>query len=169
MNVFVTFGTADYLQKVKEQYPAEKMVLMQSPNNALLLHETEGKTVFNQGKYYEAINAVGDIQHGGFAVLNNIPVRDEGRPIFEYQFNQRAGLIEKEPGFAAIRVLRPMDSDTYVILTMWDKENSFKNWQQSKAYEKAHQKRETSEGIDQQKSIFSGPSYVTTYRVISEE
>lgn len=169
VNIFITFGTADYLQKIKEQHAAEKMVLMQSPDSAMLLHETEGKTVFNEGKHYEAIDAVGDIQQGGFAVLNNIPVREEGRPVFEYRFNQRAGLIEKEPGFAAIRVLRPLDSNTYVILTIWDKEESFKNWQQSKAYEKAHQKRGTSEGTDQQKSIFPGPSYVTTYHVVSED
>jgi heme oxygenase (mycobilin-producing) len=169
MNIFITFGTVDYLSKIKEQHSAEKMVLMQSPDNALLLHETDGETVFNEGKHYEVIDAVGDIQQGGFAVLNNIPVREEGRPIFEYRFSQRAGLIEKEPGFGAIRVLRPTNTDTYVILTIWDKESSFKNWQQSKAYEKEHQKRGTSEEIDQQKSIFSGPSYVTTYHVVSEE
>jgi heme oxygenase (mycobilin-producing) len=102
MNIFITFGTVDYLPKIKEQHSAEKMVLMQSPDNALLLHETDGETVFNEGKHYEVIDAVGDIQQGGFAVLNNIPVREEGRPIFEYRFSQRTGLIEKEPGFGAV-------------------------------------------------------------------
>jgi heme oxygenase (mycobilin-producing) len=169
MNIFITFGTTDYLQTIKQKHAEEKMILMENPDNAILLHETEGNTVFNEGKHYEVLDAVGDIQQGGFAVLNNIPVREEGRPVFEYRFSQRTGLIEKEPGFAAIRVLRPMDTDTYVILTIWDKESSFKNWQQSKAYEKAHQKRGTSEGIDQQKSIFSGPSYVTTYHIVSCE
>jgi heme-degrading monooxygenase HmoA len=169
MNMFITFGTVDYLNKLKEEHSEETMVLMSAADNAMLLHETAGSTLFNTPQRYEVLDASGDIHHGGFAVLNNIPVTDEGRPVFEYRFSQRAGLIEQEPGFAAIRVLRPLDSDTYVILTMWDNESSFKKWQESKAYEKAHQKRGTSEGMDQQKSIFSGPSYVTTYQVVSAE
>ncbi|WP_078408576.1 antibiotic biosynthesis monooxygenase family protein [Priestia abyssalis] len=169
MNMFITFGTADYLQKVKENHLQETMILMSNGDNAMLIHETAEKTVFNSGHHYEVLDTVGNVEQGSFAVLNNIPVTDEGRPVFEYRFSQRAGLIEQEPGFIAIRVLRPKDTNTYVILTMWDSETSFKKWQESKAYEKAHEKRGTSEGMDQQKPIFSGPSYVTTYHVISGE
>lgn len=169
MNMFITFGTADYLQKVKEKHPHETMVLMSNGDNAVLIHETIEETIFNSGHHYEVLDAVGSVEQSGFAVLNNIPVTDEGRPVFEYRFSQRAGLIEKEPGFIAIRVLRPMDTNTYVILTMWDSEISFKKWQESKAYEKAHEKRGTSEGMDQQKPVFSGPSYVTTYHVICND
>ncbi|MBM7702671.1 antibiotic biosynthesis monooxygenase family protein [Metabacillus iocasae] len=167
MNVFITYGTQDYLNKVKEEHSQETMVLMHKEEDQFsLLHETEGETVFNEEHAYEVLDAVGDLQEGGYTVLNNIPVSDEGRPLFEHRFNQRARLIEKEPGFAAIRVLRPLKHDTYVILTMWKDEQSFKNWQESKAYDKAHQKRGTSEGVDQQKSIFPRPSYVTNYRVV---
>ncbi|WP_110114371.1 antibiotic biosynthesis monooxygenase [Bacillus sp. CGMCC 1.16541] len=166
MNVFITYGTQDYLRKVKEEYAQETMVLMHKEEDQFaLLHETEEKTVFNEAHTYEVLDAVGNLPEGGFAVLNNIPVSDEGRPLFEHRFNQRARLIEKEPGFAAIRVLRPLKRDTYIILTMWKDEQSFKNWQESKAYDKAHKKRGTSEGVDQQ-SIFPRPSYVTHYQVI---
>ncbi|HWO98803.1 MAG TPA: antibiotic biosynthesis monooxygenase [Bacillus sp. (in: firmicutes)] len=167
MNTFITFGTVDYLQKVKEKHPQETIILMSNGDNAMLLHETTRDTVFNSGYHYEVLDAVGSVEHGGFAVLNNIPVTDEGRSVFEYRFSQRAGLIEQEPGFIALRVLRPMDTDTYVILTMWDSEMSFKKWQESKNFEKAHQKRGASEEIDQQKTSFPRPSYVTAYHVIS--
>ncbi len=40
------------------------------------------------------------------------------------------------------------------------------DWQSSKAYNEAHKKRGTSEGVDQQPSIFSRPSYVTSYHVV---
>ncbi|MDQ7860197.1 antibiotic biosynthesis monooxygenase [Peribacillus frigoritolerans] len=37
----------------------------------------------------------------------------------------RAGFIENEPGFVALRVLRPINSETYVILTIWEKQADF--------------------------------------------
>lgn len=117
------------------------------------------------GHAYEVIDASGEIETNGFFVLNNIPVTDEGRPVFEQRFMNRARAIEDEPGFVAIRVMRPMNSDTYVILTQWEKEAHFKDWQTSQAYSKAHAKRGTDEGIDKRPSIFSGPSFVTTYTI----
>ena len=60
-------------------------------------------------------------------VLNNIPVTPEGRPLFEARFKNRAGKIENQPGFKALRVLRPKDSDTYIVLTLWDRKNP-KQW-----------------------------------------
>lgn len=117
------------------------------------------------GSGYDVIDASGDLASEGFFVLNNIPVTDEGRPVFEQRFLNRARAIEDEKGFLAIRVMRPMDSDTYVILTEWKDEADFKNWQSSQAYNKAHAKRGTDEGIDKRPSIFAGPSFVTTYTV----
>ena len=61
---------------------------------------------------YQVLNAVGDINNGYFAVFDNIPVSPEGTEIFESRFSNRAGLVEKKPGFAAIRVLRPLYSNT---------------------------------------------------------
>ncbi|MCA1030925.1 antibiotic biosynthesis monooxygenase [Bacillus timonensis] len=166
MNLYMTSGTADYLHKIKEENLNEGMILFQAEDNSVLVHETVQDSLFNEPRKYEVLDSVGELTGKGFAVLNNIPVTDEGRPNFEYRFNQRARLIEQEPGFKAIRVLRPISSDTYIIMTIWENESSFKKWQESKAYERAHQKRGTSEGIDQQKSIFPRPSYVTTYNVV---
>jgi len=112
---------------------------------------------------YEVLDQKGKLEDGAFAVFNNIPVTEEGRELFESRFQNRAGLVEKEPGFAAIRILRPLDSDTYVILTMWEDESAFTNWQSSQAYSHAHKKRGTSEGIDKRPNIFPRPSFVTTY------
>ncbi|AUD14416.1 MULTISPECIES: antibiotic biosynthesis monooxygenase [unclassified Planococcus (in: firmicutes)] len=112
---------------------------------------------------YEVLDQKGQLEDGSYAVFNNIPVTEEGRELFESRFQNRAGLVEKEPGFAAIRILRPLDSDTYVILTMWEDESAFTTWQSSQAYSHAHKKRGTSEGIDKRPNIFPRPSFVTTY------
>ncbi|MFY0760282.1 antibiotic biosynthesis monooxygenase [Metabacillus dongyingensis] len=167
MNFYVTFGTADYLAKTASEYQNEKMLLMQNEDKGILLHESDATSLFKEPKKYEVLDGAGDFQKGSYAVLNNIPVSDEGKPLFEQRFKERARMIEGEPGFVAIRVLRPVNDDTYVILTLWEDESSFRNWQQSRSFEQAHKKRGTSAGADQ-KSIFPRPSYVTTYNTVSE-
>ncbi|QFT88277.1 Heme-degrading monooxygenase HmoB [Bacillus sp. THAF10] len=169
MNFYMTFGTADYLDNLKSEIGHGELLLMHGEDNAVLMHETNEQSSFNSGKRFEILDAVGEMSRGKFAVLNNIPVSEEGRPVFEYRFSQRAGLIEKEPGFAAIRVLRPINSDTYCILTLWEDVKYFTQWQESKAYDKAHEKRGTSEGVDQKQQIFPRPSYVTTYHLVAQQ
>ncbi|QUW27582.1 heme-degrading monooxygenase HmoB [Bacillus cereus] len=126
---------------------------------------------------YDVLDAVGEFKgQPGYIVCNNISVTDEGRPVFENRFKNRAGLIENEPGFQAIRVLRPLSNDTYVILTMWETEQNFKDWTESRSFENAHKKRPAqAEGqapsqahphAEQQKSTFSRPSFVTTFEVL---
>lgn len=168
MNLYITSGTYEYLKALKEKYPSENMILMQNPENFLLIHETEGLSIFKEPRKYEAIDSSGTMNHAGFAVLNHIPVTDEGRPVFEYRFKNRSRTIENQPGFAAIRVLRPLSSNTYIILTLWENEQGFERWQKSKAFEKAHDKKETDAGVDKQK-IFSGPSYITKYVIPKEK
>jgi heme oxygenase (mycobilin-producing) len=162
--MYITTGTTDYLQKVKGMHANETMLLLESGEDAVLIHETDGETVFKEPRRYEVIDAVGELG-GTFVVCNNIPVTDEGRPIFEYRFQQRARLIENEPGFVAIRVLRPLSNDTYIIMTLWEGKEHFENWQHSKAFAKAHEQRKEEQQQSQQK-IFARPSYVTTYSVV---
>ncbi|MDM5187398.1 antibiotic biosynthesis monooxygenase [Bacillus sp. DX4.1] len=115
---------------------------------------------------YDVLDAVGEFKgQAGFIVCNNISVTEEGRATFENRFQNRAGLIENEPGFQAIRVLRPLTDDTYVILTMWESEQNFKDWQESQSFERAHKKRPAQASAEPQKSIFSRPSFVTTFDV----
>ncbi|MCM3573351.1 MULTISPECIES: antibiotic biosynthesis monooxygenase family protein [Mesobacillus] len=169
MNLYITSGTPDFLLKLKEKHQGETMVLMNNNESSLLVHETDKKTVFSSPRKYEVIDSAGNLGHEGFAVFNNIPVTDEGRPLFEDRFLNRPRLIENEPGFIAIRVLRPLSSNTYIIMTIWKNESSFENWQKSKAYENAHKKRGTEAGIDGARpNIFESASYVSKYYIEGE-
>lgn len=158
----------EYLKALKVKHSSENMILMQNPENSLLLHETKRKSVFKEPRKYELIDSSGDFENAGFAVLNHIPVTEEGRPVFEYRFKNRQRKIENQPGFAAIRVLRPLTSNTYIILTLWENEQGFERWQKSKDFKKAHEQKETNVGVEKQK-IFSGSSYVTKYVIPEEE
>lgn len=156
-------GHRDEAMAITASLPNARLIYMTDGEEAVLLHESQKGTILPGAASYEILNAVGDINHGYFAVFNNIPVSEEGKAVFESRFSKRAGLVEKEPGFAAIRVLRPLNSETYVILTLWEDEQAFKNWQQSEAYSNAHAKRGTETGIDKKPNVLPRPSFVKTY------
>ncbi|WP_153731395.1 antibiotic biosynthesis monooxygenase family protein [Sporosarcina obsidiansis] len=160
MKLFKWTGPLEEAGNLPEE---SRALLLNNDQEVLVLQEAETTNLENTIAY-EILDQSGDLPSGRFAVLNNIPVSENGREIFEQRFNNRARLIEAEPGFVAIRVLRPIDTDTYVILTMWEDEASFENWQKSQAYGKAHAKRGTEEGVDQRPNIFPRPSFVTTYK-----
>lgn len=166
MKMYFTGGTEDYLKKVIASNQQETFVLMHNGDVFLLAHETEGNSLFKEPKKYEVIDAAGSITApSGFVVCNHIPVSDEGRPVFEYRFKNRARLIEKEPGFLAIRVLRPLRYDTYMIFTIWQNEGDYNQWKKSKSFEAAHAKGEFGEKPD----IFPRPTFATRYQIYKEE
>ncbi|WP_050182742.1 antibiotic biosynthesis monooxygenase family protein [Domibacillus robiginosus] len=169
MKVFITTGTYDFLKTIQKKHSSENMLLMDGTGGAALVHETDGKTVFSTPRRYEVVDGAGALVNRGYAVLNNIPVTDEGRPLFEHRFKNRAGAIENQPGFLSIRVLRPLDTDTYVIFTQWENPAAFENWKSSQAFNEAHKKRGTEVGLDQKPHIFSGKSYVTTFTIPNEK
>lgn len=168
MNIYITTGTYDYLKRIVEKYPSEKIVAMVNDDDdydSLLLHETSGETVFKQPRRYEVIDSSGEITKAGFVVMNHIPVTDEGRPLFEHQFKNRPRKVDTEPGFIANRVLRPLTSNTYIIITVWDQETSFENWKNSKSFPLSHGKPSSENGADEQPQIFASKSYVRKYTI----
>jgi heme-degrading monooxygenase HmoA len=100
--------------------------------------------------------------------MNNIPVSEEGRPVFEHRFKNRAGFIENEPGFVALRVLRPINSETYVILTIWEKQADFLNWKNSGSFKMAHNSDSKAPVTNSSQKMFSGEAYVTQYTLVKD-
>jgi heme oxygenase (mycobilin-producing) len=157
MKMFITAGTNDYLIKIKNKHPKEVMVTMLNEDGALLLHETNNETVFKEPRRYEIIGSNGSIEVAGFVVINYVPVTDEGRPLFEYQFKNGPKPTEKEQGFSAMRFLRPLSSNTYIILSIWESEKVFKNWQSSKNFNIPYSNSDP--------KIFASSSYVRKYHI----
>ncbi|HSP23018.1 MAG TPA: antibiotic biosynthesis monooxygenase [Planococcus sp. (in: firmicutes)] len=163
MELYKWTGNKKEAAEILSEMPDARLVALADSEETVLLTESESANQPEGFDAYHVLNAVGELDAGYYAVFNNIPVTEDGRELFESRFQNRAGMVEKEPGFAAIRVLRPIDSDTYIILTMWQDEKSFTDWQQSQAYGNAHAKRGTAEGIDKRPNIFPRPSFVKIY------
>jgi len=72
-------------------------------------------------------------------VTNRIPIASAYRDEFEQRFKNRAGQIDKQPGFVRMEILRPLDEDGYYCVTvMWEDENAFLNWVKSEDFAVAH-------------------------------
>lgn len=165
MKVFITSGTFDYLQSIMQANPNDTLLLLQNASKCLLLHETKNATLFKEPRRYEIVDGIGDLTQQGFVVMNNIPVTEEGRPSFEHMFKNRAGKIEGQPGFRAIRILRPVGFETYIIFTLWNNEEAFNAWQNSQSFADAHSKKKSPGiGANPQK-IFAGDSFVTKFHL----
>ncbi len=169
MNIYLTSGTIDFMETLRKQHEQETMVVMYGTGNSVLLHETEGKSVFQTPRRYEVISTSGTLQEQGFFAFTNIPVTDEGRPIFEHRFKSRVEPIDNEPGFVAFRLLRPVNSDTYVIITQWSSPAFFDIWKQSSTYKHLHADNESGVGLDKLPHMFSSASHITTYRTKTED
>ncbi|WP_227368741.1 antibiotic biosynthesis monooxygenase family protein [Halomonas sp. M20] len=74
-----------------------------------------------------------------FVVNNRIFVNPGFEEEFEARFKARAGEIDKQPGFVAMRVLRPQGSQApYVVETEWESQEAFRGWVNSDDFKKAH-------------------------------
>lgn len=161
MSVYMTSGTYDYLAALKEKHPEQSVYLLQGEDNTVAY--TEGKNIFDEARAYEIVDQEGTLQNEGYVVMNNIPVTDEGRPLFEDRFKQRAGAIEDSPGFQSIRILRPVQGNTYIVLTLWQDVQSFEDWKNSQAFQKAHQNNGPQS--KEKPSYVAGPAYLTKYHM----
>lgn len=74
-----------------------------------------------------------------FIVNNRVVVRPGFEEAFEAHFRARAGEIDKQPGFVAMRVLRPVGHQApYVVQTEWQSQEAFRTWMGSEDFKRAH-------------------------------
>ncbi|MFB1099540.1 antibiotic biosynthesis monooxygenase [Terribacillus sp. JSM ZJ617] len=164
MIVHFTNGTTEFLRQLKAKDKA-KIWVFEGAEGALAYTEEPNAAKFTAPRTYEQVTGTGSLPDEGYIAINNIPVTDEGRPIFEDVFKRRAGKIEQTPGFKALRVLRPQEGNTYLVLTAWESKQHFEDWKKSEAFQHAHKK----DADQPKKPPFSGgPAYVTTYQIDNE-
>lgn len=71
--------------------------------------------------------------------INAITVREGSGDELARRFAQRAGAVDDAEGFEGFELMRPTDDrDTWLVLTRWRDEESFKAWVASPAFEHGH-------------------------------
>lgn len=72
--------------------------------------------------------------------INAIEVPPGAGPELEKRFANRAGTVEKSPGFLGFQLLRPVKGeDRYFVVTQWESDEAFQAWATGPAAE-AHAK-----------------------------
>lgn len=169
MNIYLTSGTPTFMESLRKKYPQETMIVMHDGASSLLLHETASKTLFQTPRRYEVIASSGELADNGYFVWNHIPVTDEGRPIFEHRFKERAHTLDEELGFIAFRLLRPLGSDTYLVMTEWSTSTYYEMWKNASPDHDDYFTGHTVAGADNSPHIFTGAASVTTYITKTKE
>ncbi len=97
-------------------------------------------------------------------VANRIYVKQEYAEAFEQRFRERAGLVDKMPGFISNQVLRPVnDGDPYVVFTVWNSRQDFLNWVRSDTFVKGHAQSGT-----MPKEAFSKSNVLEMHEVVQD-
>jgi heme-degrading monooxygenase HmoA len=97
-------------------------------------------------------------------VANRIYVKQEYADAFEERFRERAGLVDKMPGFISNQVLRPVnEGDPYVVFTVWNSRQDFLNWVRSDAFVKGHAQSGT-----MPKDAFSKANVLEMHEVVQD-
>ncbi|WP_136253002.1 MULTISPECIES: antibiotic biosynthesis monooxygenase family protein [Halomonadaceae] len=74
-----------------------------------------------------------------YMVNNRIHVTPGYEETFEARFRARAGEIDQQPGFVAMRVLRPQGNQApYIVETEWESQDAFRAWVGSDDFKRAH-------------------------------
>ncbi len=97
-------------------------------------------------------------------VANRIFVKPEFAEAFEARFRERAGLVDKMPGFVSNMVLRPVnEGEPYVVFTLWQSREDFLNWVRSDEFTKGHARSGSLP-----KEAFSGPNALEVHEVVQD-
>lgn len=166
MYAYMTNGTVDHLRKIKDKHKNLNLLLMSSQDKTVAYYEDQQPSIFETAREYDIIVKTGELKQEGYVVMNNIPVTDEGRPIFETSFKNRAGTIEGVSGFNGMRVLRPYDGNVYVVMVQWQDQESYQHWKNSEEFAKSHKKDAKSKD---KPPYTAGPSYVNEFHMDERE
>lgn len=163
MNLYMTLGTADFMEKLVVKYKNEEMILLHGQGSAVVLHETDKKSVFVSPRSYEIVDGSGQLQQRGYFVMHHLPLDGESREVYIQHFKDVSAALKSEDLLLAFRLLAPRKkSDPLVFLTQWVGPSLYEAWLQTKSYKNSFAQLLSLKASSVQK-IFDGDGYISTY------
>ena len=161
MKIHMTSGTPAFMETIRQKHSKQSIFIMHGEGNTVLLHETDGKSVFATPRSFNVLEGTHDLEQRGFFALLNFPLTDEADALLEQRLVSEAAHIAATSGLISYRLLQPIKHDTYVVLTQWAGPASFEVWQQTDAYKTLFGSNAASAASTQ--NIFVSKPYVTKY------
>ncbi|MCC6441897.1 MAG: antibiotic biosynthesis monooxygenase [Armatimonadetes bacterium] len=91
-------------------------------------------------------------------VANRIPVAIGFEQEFEERFTRRTVRLQENPGFIRNELLRPVQSDYYIVQTYWENMEAFEAWTRSESFRAAH-------ASPPRREMFAGPNVLEIHEV----
>ncbi|MES3714439.1 antibiotic biosynthesis monooxygenase [Staphylococcus ureilyticus] len=96
---------------------------------------------FNASHQYTILEQINSLPQNGYAVFNHLYTNPGFEEDFEHVFLNREINLKNTKGFDSLLFLRPHSmNEHYVIITIWEDEEYYKKWQNSREYKATHQK-----------------------------
>lgn len=165
MFFYMTSGTPDFMEKMYADKRDTGLYLLHGQGNSVLFYETEKKkSIFATPRKFEVVAGRGEFEQRGYFAVENIPVADEERGVFETAVTKAVGDLQGDVACIAYRVLRPVKAETFLIVTQWAGPVSYEKWKESATAFTDLIGGATSAT----QAMFTSKAYVTTFKAPSE-
>lgn len=134
MKCYITTGTYHFLHNIMKKHPNEDIHHYTRQDTTVLIHETNGDTVFAQPREYRILESKGVFINHEFIAASYIPVSDEMQHRFENHYVDIDSQFDNFEGFESFRLLKPRKGDTYMILVGFDSNELYEDFTKSSFY-----------------------------------
>jgi heme-degrading monooxygenase HmoA len=114
--------------------------VIKSPEQSVLLYDSQcSEDLISCGAGYAAPDRLGTMDGMTVIKINAITVAADSGDELAKRFAARAGAIDDQDGFEGFELLQPTDErTTWLVITRWRDEESFKAWVSSPAFGHGH-------------------------------
>lgn len=132
-----TSGTYHFLEQLTKKYlHKHDFYFMKSARSTIVYYEHKRKkSIFVSGKTFSILKSYETIQPKGFVTMEHIPVSSDSADAFEARAKKLFLDLTERRGVVAMRLLRQLKKDEFVILTQWKSERDEEFWRTSPTYE----------------------------------
>lgn len=166
MFFYMTSGTPEYMEKMFEKKRAIGLYLLHGQGNSVLFYETDKKkSIFATPRKFEVLDGRGTFEQRGYFAIENIPVADESRLVFEEEVIKSVASLHNDISSIAFRVLRPIKSEIFLVVTQWAGPVSYEKWKDSAAEFSSL----IGSAASTTQAIFTSKTYTSTYSAPADE
>ena len=93
-------------------------------------------------------------------VSNRVQIADSHAETFIQRLKDNYG-IEEQPGFLGLKLLAPLDAETYITMTFWESVTDYETWKDDESFERAHSDRSS-------ERVFTAPNEIEIHEIVVE-
>lgn len=132
MFFYMTSGTPDFMEKLYRNKRDIGLYLLHGQGNSVLFYETDKKkSIFATPRKFDVVAERGTFEQRGYFAFENIPVADEEQGVFEEAAVKAVvSSLAGDSACIAYRVLRPVKSEIFLVVTQWAGPASYEKWKE---------------------------------------